>query len=195
MTAVCDDRDCHYKIAPPDQCRGDGAPLQAYQCRAPALSAMAAKQAVCSAQRSVPWPAAGKGYSITAVIEGPTCASASGTVTVRRPDGLPIWSQSVAARGSVEFQHLQSPKDLDAVLTSLLRTPDGTSGDLPEWADGARFPPRGWYADGQVTRERWNSWRAAKLPVLHFTWGIETDHVYVLDEDGVLREVGGHTPI
>jgi hypothetical protein len=45
-----------------------------------------------------------------------------------------------------------------------------------------------------VTREQWNAWRAAKLPVLYFTWGIETDYIYVLDEDGVLREVGGHTP-
>ena len=195
MTAICGGNQCRYRAVAPDQCRGEGAAARLYRCQAPAVSGEAAQQAVCSARRTVPWPAAGKGYSITAIVDGTTCASASGTVIVRRPDGLPIWSHTVAAHGSLEFQDLIAPKDLDAVLKSLLHKEDYTSDILPEWADGAPSPPRGWYAVDQVTRERWNAVRAAKLPVLIFTWGIETNHIYVLEETGGLREVAGHTPI
>lgn len=195
MTAVCGGNQCRYKVVTPDQCRGEGAAAKLYRCQAPAVPPVAAQQAVCSARRSVPWPAAGKGYSITAIVDGATCASASATVIVRRPDGLPIWSHTVATQGSLEFHHLVTPKDLDAVLKALLRIGDYASDILPEWADGAPSPPRGWYAADQVTREQWNALRTAKLPVLIFTWGMETNHIYVLEETGGLREVAGHTPI
>jgi hypothetical protein len=164
MTAVCGGNQCRYRAVTPEQCRSEGTATKLYRCQAPAASREAAQQAVCSARRTVPWPAAGKDYSITAIVDGATCASASATVIVRRPDGVPIWSHTVATRRSLEFQHLATPKDLDAVLKSLLRIEDYVSDILPEWADGAPFPPRGWYAADQVTREQWNAVRAAKLP-------------------------------
>jgi len=189
MTALCGDNQCRYRAVTPDQCRGDGAAGKLYRCQAPAISTADAGKAVCSATESGPWPEAGKGYSITIVVEGATCASANMTITVRRPDGLPIWSHSVAARGSLMFQDVKAPQDLQKVLTSLLTRDKLKSDFLPAWGSDSRFRP-----DPGVTAEQWNAWRAAKLPMLAFTFGIETTYLYVLDDGGNIREAGGLVP-
>ena len=189
MTAVCGDNECRYRSVTPDQCRGAGAAGKLYRCRAPAVSTAEAAKAVCSATESGPWPDAGKGYSITIVVEGATCASANMTITVRRPDGLPIWSQSASARGSVMFQDVKAPQDLHTLLAGLLTQNTLKSDFLPAWGTDSRFHP-----DPGITAEQWNAWRTAKLPMLGFTFGIETVHLYVLDDDGVIRKVGGLVP-
>ena len=189
MTAVCGDNQCRYRSVTPDECRGDGKAGKIYRCQAPVLSKTEGARAVCSATESGPWKDAGKGYSITIVVEGATCASANMTITVRRPDGLPIWSHAVAARASVMFQDVKAPPDLHTLLAYLLTQDRFKSDFLPAWGTDSRFHP-----DPDVTVEQWNAWRAAKLPMLGFTFGIETVHLYLLDEDGTIRAVGGLVP-
>jgi hypothetical protein len=189
MTAVCGDNQCRYRSVTPDQCRGDGPASRIYRCRAPTASKAEAAKAACSATESGPWVDAGKGYSIIIVVEGATCASANMTITVRRPDGLPIWSHTVAARASVMFQGVKAPPDLHKLLAYLLTRDKFKSDFLPAWGTDKRFHP-----DPGVTAEQWNAWRAAKLPMLGFTFGIETVHLYLLDDDGTIREVGGLVP-
>jgi hypothetical protein len=189
MTAVCGDNQCRYRAVTPDQCRSDGATSKIYRCRAPAVSKAEAAKAVCSATKSGPWPDAGTGYSITVVVDGETCASAILTVIIRRPDGAPIFTHTVAARWSVMFQDVKAPQDLNQLLQSLLQRSKYTSDSLPAWETDSRYRP-----EPGVTEEQWNAWRAAKLPILAFTWGIETDHIYVLEENGSIREIAGHTP-
>jgi hypothetical protein len=163
-----------------------------------AAAQSASEQPICWGHASAPWDAAGTGYSITVVVEGPTCAGANGTITVRRPDGLPIWSQSVPVKASVMFQNLEAPRDLDRVLALILsitvKERETLDTVLPEWPEGAPGPLDSFRAADGVRREQWNTWRAAKSPVLRFVWGIETVSVYVLDGDGRIRDVGYYTP-
>ncbi len=197
MTALCDNKTCLYKTVTPDECKGTGAPLKAYQCRAPALSPEAAKKADCSAVRTEPWSQAGKGYSITATVQGATCASATATFTVRRPDGTPIWSETVSVQWSLMFQDLKTPKDLDKVLAENLKDVHRFfSDELPEWKQGTERPSEKaqWNEERGVTREMWNAWRAAKRPMLIFAWGIEAQHFYLLEVDGRFRKIGFNVP-
>jgi len=201
LTAVCDNKSCRYTTATADQCRVEGASGKAYRCEIEALSAADAKAAVCSGEETAPWLAAGKGYSITVVIDGPTCASAYGAIIIRRPDGLPIWSHSVAAQQSTMFV-LGEPQQLADSLKGLLQMMQGdrltdssplfTTERLPEWRNGEKSPGCGWYAD--VSQKQWNQWRAAKLPALVLMWGTEDESWYLLNEDGEIHRAGGHIP-
>jgi hypothetical protein len=201
LIAVCNDKSCRYTTATSDQCRIEGGSGKAYRCEVEAPSAADTTAAVCSGEETAPWVAAGKGYSITVVIDGPTCASAYGAIVIRRPDGLPIWGHSVAAEWSTMFR-LAEPQQVADTLKELLRAMQGdrfndnnapfTTGELREWPEGEKSPGCGWRSE--VSQRQWNQWRAAKLPALVFMWGTEEESWYLLDEYGSVRKAGGHTP-
>lgn len=196
MTAICTGNYCRYKNVTPDQCRGDGERGKAYQCRASA----AARQTPCAMRASAPWTAAGKGYSLTMAIDGPTCASATATITVRRPDGLPIWSLPIVVRDSAMFENADTPQALNRALTQRLKlaVDETATSDafLQEWREGEPYPkgraPQ--FPARDVSRMQWNEWRAAKLPLLLFVPEREAVRMYILEKDGRIVEVGKYVP-
>ena len=129
------------------------------------------RPAVCSATAQRPVAGRRQGLLDHLRGRGATCASAEMTFTVRRPDWLPIGPWRPSSR---MFQVVQCAEDLHVLAGC---TPKTGMGSI--FRPAARSDPR--LASRQVTREQWNAWRAAKLPTLDFTFGIETVHLYVLD--------------
>ena len=186
---------CFYRQVTPAECSSTGPRGKIYECQA-VMTPERLAQEVCRGRTSAPWAAA-PGYTLTLIVDGATCEEAVALLTVRKPSGSPIWSHAIGM-GSLEFQDLQTPADLENVMNALVslgHTTLETAGDLPEWPDGAangswvRGAVHGTVKEG-VTRAQWQEWRRTKAPLLSLGLGMETYFLYVLDADGSIREIG-----
>jgi len=125
---------CLYQRMTPAQCTGSGARGKIYECQA-VMTPEVLAQEVCRSSMSAPWAAA-PGYTLTLVVDGPTCDEAVGFLTVRGPNGVPIWSSpAISVAGSVAFQNMWTRADLETNMDALVQhTSLITAGDLlHEW--------------------------------------------------------------
>lgn len=188
----------------PGECAADGPRGKIYECRAATVPPERIAQERCHAEMSTPWTAAGRGYSLTLVVDGPTCDGAVGFLTVRAPDGSPLWSSpAIGLHYSLAFQDV-SRADLEKAMSAVLNLTPGNGGRtadkvLPDWPDGDasrswRNGDAQWYVKEGVTPREWRSWRTAKAPILGVGLGQETYFLFVLDADGKMREAGFVVP-
>lgn len=167
----------------------------------PALSTPVLADEPCRARASVAWARAGAGYLVEAVADGPTCRNAVIVHVVRRPDGVPVWSDVVLA----EWRFAEdAPRDSAAMEKALAQMlVDGLRGvagseQLPEWKQGEEGTLRRgdivWYAETGMERAAWNALRVAKRPVFTYLQGTESIGVLVLAADGSVTKAGYFVP-
>jgi hypothetical protein len=167
----------------------------------PALATSALADEPCRARAEQAWARAGAGYLVEAVADGPTCRNAVIVHVVRRPDGVPVWSDVVLADWRFPDE---APRDSTAMEKALaqmlvegLRSVAGSE-QLPEWKQGEEGTLRRgdtvWYAEAGVERAAWNALRVAKRPVFTYLQGTDSIGVLVLGADGSMTKVGYFVP-
>lgn len=150
----------------------------------------------CSGRASGPWLAAGDGHKISIVVNGEQCATASIRFLVQRPDGSVMFDRTASGQ-TMGFAALE-PAKLDEALSFMVeRMGDHRSNRLPDWPP--RYPDlkntgsATWY-ETDLRREEWMALREAKVPMLVIALGPETNHYFILDQDGEVIEFATGKP-
>ncbi len=161
-----------------------------------APSALAAER--CGGTASAAWDAAGKGWMIEAMADGPTCDQAVATMVIRNATGEPVFNTSQVANQTMLLAGKTNAKELGDGLKEWI-DPKGsnitTSDALPEWKKGAEAPGEAgaefpFYPDEGMTQEAYEAIRATKAPTFCYVQGMESLNCLVLDKDGVLTSAG-----
>lgn len=166
-----------------------------------ALPGAHAADARCGGTASTPWTAAGKGWMIEAMADGPTCDGAVATMAIRNAAGEPMFWTSQVAGQTMVLAYKANAKELSDGLKEWI-DPKGssiqTSDALPEWSKGAEAPGKAdaefpfMQAEG-MDRDTYEAIRAQKAPTFCFVQGMESLNCLVLDKDGVLTSAGIQT--
>lgn len=153
-----------------------------------AAPALAAEK--CTASADSVWAGAGKGVTIEAFASGAKCETAMAVLVIRDETGAASYYEAYPAEFVMVLAGMATPKDLEAVLKSWIDTAQpvfATTGDLPEWADGAESPVLGdfaFYPEEGIDRAAYTKVRDSKAPVFCYVQGMESMACIVKDAEG-----------
>lgn len=128
--------------------------------------------------------------TVTARAEGPTCAQAFVTLTIRAANGDPLWTfaDTYAVMQGGGAPPSQMPPEIaakmDEFLTSWADVTVKTTRDLPEWRAGAATltdSVQGMSYSTPFDRESYERLRAQNLPDLCFAAGSESSQCIIMD--------------
>jgi hypothetical protein len=127
--------------------------------------------------------------AVTARAEGPSCAQAVVTLTIRNAAGDPLWTfastyQDMTIGGRSDAPPAVSPADLDRFLASWVDVTLNRSGELPEWREGAATlseSVEGISYYTELDRDMYEMLRSRNLPQLCFAAAVEASQCLVMD--------------
>ncbi len=153
----------------------------------------------CNAGVSKAWmPLKGRAYRLEAFSNGPSCALAVVTLTVRAPDGTALWVDAAPAAHLMTFGEVKTLKQMTSALNDWLSQAHvfKTTAELPEWKKGEDAPKSGEFQfipDAGVDREYYEQARAGRLPVFCYVQGMESMSCVALSKDGQMTKIGVQT--
>ena len=152
-------------------------------------------EADCAANTSRPWGEA----RLEVNSLGQKCSDAVLVLAVRDKAGAVLWAQAHVSKDLMTFQNLPklSPKTMVKQLADWIAVDDrlADSAALPDWPPkvkdgvlppGAEFPLR---VDEGLDRDGYLALRKAKVPILCYVAGTESQRCIVLEKGGVV-EIG-----
>ena len=162
-----------------------------------ALPGAAAKDR-CNAATETKWTDAN--VSVEAFASGVDCEKAWAVLAMRDASGEPAYSQVFAVPQNAALAGQTSPAAMEKALKEWVDPSAGpfkTTGDLPEWKEGADFPLLGefaFYADEGIDRTAYEAIRALKAPIFCFVSGMESMTCLYLDkESGMVVRIGAQS--
>ncbi len=143
----------------------------------------------CDARAFSEWTVNEQLFSIEATTEGPDCARAVATLTVRNTSGEPIYTQSHITSELMTLAPAQNPAAMNTALAEWV-APNATmnsTSTLPEWAansetPGGEFP---FYPVEGHTRESYAAMRAANDPMFCYVQGMESLSCIIYGDGGI----------
>jgi hypothetical protein len=143
-----------------------------------------------SATHEVTWSSETQPDTITARSDGPTCAQAVVTFTVRNHAGDPLWAFASTypkmTSGGLPPQGAPAvtKEEMDAFLANWADVTLARSGTLPEWTDGAASPSDsvGELAySTPISREEYQALRQRNLPQICYAAGTTATQCLIVD--------------
>lgn len=130
--------------------------------------------------------------TVTAMSEGPSCAQAVITFTVRNAHGDPLWTFANTYydlhTGGVPPPGIMPPatsvEDMQKYLDSAANVTTMTSGQLPDWAEGAEGPAdaaRPFHYSTAYAREMYEAMRASNRPLICYAAAAEATQCLIID--------------
>lgn len=157
-------------------------------CQPPRQEAEQTGACARTAAKQVEWSGA-EADTLTAHSEGPSCAQAVVTLTVRNAAGDPLWTLAstyydMTIGGRSDAPAAVSPEQVDQFLASWVDVTINRSGELPAWSEDAESLSAA--ADGmsyftELDRETYEMLRARNLPQLCFAAAVEASQCLVMD--------------
>jgi hypothetical protein len=147
----------------------------------------------CEASVGSVWtPAGQRPFRAEAVSHGPSCDKAIVVVTVRGPDGKPLWVDARLAQFVMLFADVTNVRAMKTALGDWIRQGGQlkTAASLPSWPPGAQQPASGEFPflpDEAVDRDFYESARRAKLPLFCYVQGMESMACVVLKDGGMTK--------
>lgn len=143
----------------------------------------------CEARGVSQWTVNDQLFSIEATTEGPDCARAVATLTVRNTSGEPIYTQSHITSDLMTLAPAVDPAAMNTALTEWVapETTMSTTSNLPEWAanadnPGGEFP---FYVGEGYTRESYAAMRAVNDPMFCYVQGMESLSCIIYGDGGI----------
>lgn len=129
----------------------------------------------CEARVRITW----NGHALEAATDGPDCAQAVVTATLRDADGKPVWSETFVTQFVFGLKDATSKGAMDFALAQWIWQEGAqfqTTADLPDWTGetpvSGEFP---FYPDAPYTDKKlWAETRAAKDPMFCLPQGMES---------------------
>jgi hypothetical protein len=144
-----------------------------------------------SAAHEVTWSNANAPDTITASSEGPSCAQAVVTLSIRNASGDALWAHAetyyalTAGDGlPAGEQPAVSPEQMDSFLTGLARVSETRSSTLPEWREGVATLSQSaqtFSYDTPFDRETYEMLRGRDLPMLCYAAAAEASDCLIID--------------
>jgi hypothetical protein len=154
-------------------------------CQPPRDSAVGCER---TATKQVQWSGESSD-TVAARADGPSCAQAFVTLTIRNAEGDPLWTLAstyydMTIGGRSDEPPAVSPEEVDQFLASWVDVTINRSGELPEWREGADSLAEA--ADGmsyftELDRDTYETLRARNLPQLCFAAAVEASQCLVMD--------------
>jgi hypothetical protein len=127
--------------------------------------------------------------TVTARTEGPSCAQAVATLTIRNGDGDPLWTfastyYDMTIGGHNEDPAAVSAQEVDRFLASWVDVTLNRSGELPEWREGAENlgeATEGLSYFTDLDRDTYEMLRGRNLPQLCFANSVVSSQCLVID--------------
>lgn len=148
----------------------------------------------CEASVGAVWtPATGqRPFRVEAVSHGPSCDRAIVVLTVRGPDGKPLWVDARVGQLVMLFAGVKNTKAMKSALGDWIRQGPQlkNAASLPSWPPGAERPASGEFPflpDEAVDRDFYESARRAKLPLFCYVQGMESMACVVLKDGGMMK--------
>jgi hypothetical protein len=139
--------------------------------------------------KQVEWSGGEAQDTVTARAEGPSCAQAVVTLTIRNAAGDPLWTFASTYYDMTIGGHSNEPPavsadEADQFLASWVDVTINRSGELPEWRAGSEN--LGEAAEGMsyftdLDRDTYEMLRARNLPQLCFAASVGASHCLVID--------------
>lgn len=158
----------------------------------------AAANAACNMQATHEWVVDAKQkLSVEAISAAPRCPKAVVLLVIRNEKGDALWIEASKARDVFTFAQAKpnGPLTMASALNKwiakdarLLKTDF-----LPEWKmvdDAPEKAANPFYVDEGLSRSDYLAIREAKLPMLCFVAGMESETCLVLTKDGTLQKIG-----
>lgn len=171
-----------------------------------ACSEQQAAQAACDreATRSIAWSSAEATDMVVARSQGPTCAQAIVTLTVRNAAGDPLlafsstYFEMTAGGPPPGAQSTVEPSQIDSFLAGWAEPTMSRSGSLPEWREDAATLTQSAETFAYVTpfdRDVYEALRARNLPMLCFAAAVEGTRCLIIDPaDNMPTEIVAYGP-
>jgi hypothetical protein len=162
---------------------------QAQEKQAPAQAALE-NHCARSAVKEITWSNDAHPDVVSAVAQGPSCAQAVVTFTIRNAAGDPLWAFASTyydmTAGGVAPADAPAITDeqMDRFLNGWVNVTLNHSGDLPEWKAGAQTlaaSVQGMSYNTDFERETYEMLRARNLPQVCFAAAVEASHCLVVD--------------
>lgn len=144
-----------------------------------------------SATHAVEWSQAGVEDVITTTSQGPTCAQAIVTFTVRNAGGDPLWvfagtHHDLTAGGGYPPDGAPEimPPQMDAFLASWADVSTSRSASLPEWREGVATLTESantFAYDTPFDRDTYEMLRARDLPMICYAAAAEASQCLIID--------------
>lgn len=159
-------------------------------CGAPQTPATAAAGCDVEEMHEVVWSAEGAADVISARAEGPSCAQAVVTLSVRNSAGDPLWVFSTTYYdlriGGAPPPNAEpvTTVEMEAVLSGWARVTEMRASALPEWREGMSRPGEGVTPLGYESpfeRELYEAMRQRDLPTLCYAAAAEAVQCMVID--------------
>jgi len=159
----------------------------------PATEIAADEVSACSMRAERDWIVGAKTYAVIGSAEGPSCAEAVATLTIRAPEGRDIFMQQFRTM-DVPLAFAPGGERLQTELAAWIENvaPAATADALPAWSDGAERPHAFHPA---LTREEYEAARAGRHALFCYPDGAESNACVGLDPNTDLaRQLGSITP-
>jgi hypothetical protein len=159
-------------------------------CGQPHTPAQAAQACAREATHEVVWTTEGAPDTVTARAEGPSCAQAVVTMTIRNASGDPLWAFAspyfdltlggVGPEGAPDVMG----EEMDTFLAGWANVSVMQTGELPEWrADAATLTEsvQGMAYDTPFDREVYEAMRARNLTMICYAAAAEASQCLIVD--------------
>ncbi|MDX2277572.1 MAG: hypothetical protein NW206_19150 [Hyphomonadaceae bacterium] len=141
-----------------------------------------------TATRQVTWSGQAPD-TVTARADGPTCAQAVVTFTIRNADGDPLWAfasthHDMIVGGYSTDPAAVSPEEVDRFLASWVDVTVNSSADLPAWPEGVESlsaAVEGISYFTELDREAYEMLRTRNLPQLCFAASVSSSQCLIMD--------------
>lgn len=141
------------------------------------------------ANHEITWSSQGAQDTVSARAEGPSCAQAVVTLSIRNAAGDPLWAFASthyalqAGDGALpEDVEKVSEEEMDTFLAGWTDLSMQSSGELPQWAEGqARLTGETFSYDTPFEREAYEMLRERDLPMACFQAAAEGSQCLVID--------------
>lgn len=143
-----------------------------------------------TAAHEVTWSSEGAADAITTRAEGPSCAQAVVTFTVRSSNGDPLWAFASTyydmTMGGVppEGADPVSDEQMDTFLAGWADVSEQRSGELPEWREGfdtLSASAQTFSYDTPFDRETYEMLRARNLKMICYAAAVEASQCLIMD--------------
>jgi hypothetical protein len=159
---------------------------------------VAAANAACNTQATHEWVIdTQRKLSVEAIAEAPRCPKAVVLLVIRNEKGDPLWIEASKAKDVFTFAEAKpnGPLTMTAALQKwIAKDARLLQADiLPAWKKVADAPEKAknpFYVDEGLSRADYLAMREAKLPMLCFVAGMESQTCLVLTKDGSLQKIG-----
>lgn len=159
-------------------------------CQPPAQTAdNSAGACTRTATKQIAWTGIEATDTVTARSDGPSCAQAVVTLTIRNAAGDPLWTYAstyydMTVGGRTDQAPAVSAEEVDRFLAGWVDVTLNRSGELPEWAadaDTLSAANDGISYFTELDRDMYEGLRARNLPQLCFAAAVEASQCLVID--------------